>query len=71
MILYEQPIADLLSVPVYGQGFSCESVMNDEGDQLFGEVEGAVVVGTVGGEDGESVCVVVGANEVVAGRFTG
>lgn len=70
VILDEEPITDLASVPVNGEGFPCEGVVDDERDEFFWKVVGSVVVGTVGGEYGESVGVVVGADEVVAGGFT-
>ncbi len=70
VILDEEPVADLASVPVNGEGFPGEGVVDDERDEFFWKVIGPVVVGTVGGEHGEPVGVVVGADEMVAGSFT-
>ncbi len=71
VVFYVEPVADLLSVPVNGERFSGERVVDDERDEFFGEVVGSVVIGAVGGEDGESVGVVIGSNEVIAGGFAG
>ena len=49
MVFDVEPVADLLSVSVDGERFSCEGVVDDERDKFFWEVVGSVVVGAVGG----------------------
>jgi len=66
-----QPVADLAAVAVDGQGFAGEGVEDDVGDEFFGEVAWAVVVGAVGDEGGQAVGALPGAHEVVAGCFAG
>ena len=67
-----EPVADLEAVAVDGEGLAgLEGVREHEGDEFFGELEGAVVVGAVGDEGGEAVGVVPGADEVVGGGFGG
>ncbi len=67
MVFDEEPVTDLLAVAVDGEGFTGESVVDDEGDEFFWEVVRPVVVGAVGGEYWETVGMVVGTDEVVAG----
>ena len=69
MVLDVQPVADLLAVAIHRQGFAGQGVHDHQRDQLFGEVQGAVVVGAIGGEHRQPVGVVVGAHQVVAGRL--
>ncbi len=67
----EEPVADLLAVAVDGEGLALERVGDHEGDELLGELEGAVVVGAVGDDGGEAVGVDPGADEVIAGGLGG
>ena len=64
-----EPVADLLAVAVDGQRLAGERVVDDQRDELFREVVGAVVVGAVGGEHRQPVGVMVGAHQMVAGGF--
>ena len=66
-----EPIADLHAVAVHGQGFACQGVDDHEGNQLLGEVIRPVVVTAVGGDHRQTVGVMPGAHEVVAGGFAG
>ena len=67
----EEPVADLLAVAVDGKRLALERVGDHERDELFGELEGAVVVGAVGDDGGQAVGVDPGADEMVAGGLGG
>jgi len=67
VVLHVEPIADLPAVAVDRQGLARERMVDAQGDEFFGEVVGPVVVAAVGGEHGQTVGVVPGAHEVVAG----
>ena len=67
VVLDVEPVADLLAVTVDGQLLAGQCIVDDQRDELFREVVGAVVVGAVGGQHRQTVGVVVGAHEVVAG----
>ena len=71
VVFYVEPVADLAAVAVYGQGAAGQGVEDDVGDEFFGEVAGAVVVGAVGDEGRQAVGALPGAHEVVAGCFAG
>ena len=66
VVFHKQPVADVLALSVYGQRLAVADVVDEEGDQLLGELVGTVVVGAVGDDRRHSVCVVVCAHEVVA-----
>ena len=66
MVLDEEPVADVLSLAVDRQRFAVADVVDEQRDELLGELVGTVVVGTVGDKRGHSVGVMVGADEVVA-----
>ena len=67
VVFHIEPVADLLAVAVDGQGLAGQGVVDDQRNELFREVVGAVVVGAVGGEYRQAVGVVVGAHQMVAG----
>ena len=71
VIFDEKPIADLLAVAIHGEGLSIERVQNHQGDELFRKMVGAVVVRAVRRQGGETVGVLEGPNEVVAGGLGG
>ena len=71
MVPHIEPVAHLHPVAVDREGLSGEGVMNDERNEFFGEVVGAVVVGAVRREDGETVGMMVGTDEVIRGRLAG
>ena len=71
MVLDVEPVAHLQAVAVDRQGLAGQRVDDDQRDQLFGEVVGAVVVGAIGGEHRQAVGVVPGAHQVVAGGLAG
>ena len=71
MIIDVEPVADVVAFAVDGQGFARYGVMNHEGNELFRELAGAVVVGAVGGNDREAVGMVPGADEVIGGSLGG
>jgi hypothetical protein len=71
VVLDIEPVADVQALPVDRDRLARERVQDDDGDQLFGEVEGAVVVGAVGHHHRQAVGFVPGAHEVVGAGFRG
>ena len=71
VVLHVDPVPDVPSVPVHRQGFLVQDVKDDQGDEFFGELIGAVVVGTVGQGNRQAVGVVVRHHQVVAGCLGG
>ena len=67
VVFHIEPVADLLAVAVNGQRLAGQGIVDDQRDELFREVVGAVVVGAVGGEYRQAIGVVVGTHQVVAG----
>ena len=71
MIADVEPVTYLHAVAIDGQWLVGQRVDDHQGDELFGEVVGAVVVAAVGSERGQAVGVVVGAHQMVASGFAG
>ena len=67
VVFHIEPVAYLLAVTIDGQRLASQGIVDTERDELFREVVRAVVVGAVGGEHWQTVGVVVGAHEMVAG----
>src|SRR6266403_2721327 len=66
-----KPVANVHAVPVNRDWFAGEAALNDDRDELFGKLIGAVVVGAVGEDDRQAIGVVVSAHEHVAGGVAG
>ena len=66
-----EPVAHVLPFAVDGQGLAVADVVDEEGNQFFRELVGAVVVRAVGHQGGHAVGVVVGAHKVVAAGLGG
>jgi len=66
-----KPVADVFPVAVYRQGLPLEGVVDDQGNELFRKLVGAVVVGTVGDQCRQAVGMKVGAHQVVGRGFAG
>ncbi len=66
VVFDEEPVAHVLALAVDGQRLAVADIVDEQRDELFGELVGAVVVGAVGHQRGHAVGVVVGAHEVVA-----
>jgi len=66
MILYKQPVTYVLSLAVNREWLLVADVVDEERNQFFGELIGAVVVRAVGDDSRHSVGVVEGTYEVVA-----
>ena len=71
MVLDVDPVADVLAVAVERHLLALEQVGDEQGDDLFGELVGAKVVGAAGDEDVEAKGVVVRSYQKVAGGFGG
>ena len=48
MILYIQPVADIFAVSVYRKLLAVKGIVDDQRNQLLGELERTVIVGAVG-----------------------
>ena len=71
VVLDIQPVAYVFTFTVYGQWLVVPDVVDEQRDQLFGELERPVVVRAVGDEGGHSVRVVECPDEVVRRGFAG
>ena len=71
MVFHVQPVADLHSVAVDGQLLVVLDVVDHQGDQLLGELVGAVVVGAAGDVDGHPVGVVERHDEHIGAGLGG
>ena len=71
VVLHIQPVTDLHAVAVDGQVLAGQCVDDHQGDEFFGEMVGAVVVAAVGGQHGQAIGVVPGADQVVGCGFAG
>ena len=71
MIVHIEPVPDLHAVSVYRDGLVVQDVGDHQGDQLFRELERAVIVGTVGGGDLKAVGFVVGPDQMVGRGLAG
>lgn len=71
VVIDEQPVAHVRAIAVDGQGFAIERVEQDEWDEFFRELPGAVVVGGVGDDGGHAVGMVPGADQVIGRGFAG
>src|SRR5262249_36992940 len=65
MIRDIKPVANILSVAIDRQRLPSESAVNDKGDQLFGELIGAIIVRAIGGEDRQAIRAVIGAHQMI------
>jgi len=61
-----QPVADVESVTVDGDGFTSQGFLDREGDELLGVLAGTVVVGAAGDEGRHAVGAVIGLSHQVA-----
>ena len=66
VVAHKQPVAHLPAIAVNGQRLARERMRDDERNQLFRKVVGAVVVTAVGNQRRQPVGVVPGAHQVVA-----
>jgi len=66
-----EPVSDVPPVAVDRKGLAFEHVEDHEGDELFRELIGPVVVGAVGEGEREPIGMVVGLGEVIACRLAG
>ena len=71
MIADVEPVAHVHAIAIDGNGFAAQNALDDDGDELLRELIGAVVVGAVRDERGQSVGVMVAAHEHVTRGFAG
>ena len=66
MVFHIEPVAHILATPIDGQGLTLANVVNEERNQFFGELIGTVIVRAVSDDDGHTIGVMVGSDEMVA-----
>jgi len=66
VVLDVEPVTHVLALAVDGQRLTMADIIDEQRNQLLGELVGAVVVGAVGDDDGHAVSVMEGADKVVA-----
>ena len=71
MILYIQPVPDLLAVAVNGQRLAAQSVQDHQRHEFLRKLVGAIVVGTIRYGDRQTIRVSVGADQVITGGLGG
>lgn len=71
VVAHVEPVAHLQPVAVDRQRLERERVADHQRDQLLGELPRAIIIGAVGREDRQAVCVVVGPHQVVGGGLAG
>ena len=71
MVFDEEPVTDVLSLAVDGQGLALADVVDEEGDELLGELVRTVVIRAVRHDRWQAVGIVVDTDEVVAGGLAG
>ena len=71
MVVHIQPVTHLHAVAVDGQRLAGQRIDNDQRDQLFGEMQRAVVVAAVGRQHRQAIGVMPGPHQVVGSRLAG
>ncbi len=71
VIFHIEPVTDLVTLAVHRQRFAIQRIEDDQRDQLLGEVERAVVVGTVGDYGRQAVSTAPGSHQMVTGSLGG
>jgi len=64
-----EPVADVEAVAIDGEGLAFKGIEDGEGDEFLRKLEGSVVIGEVGGDDGQAPGVMEGAGKVVSSGF--
>ena len=60
-----EPVADVLALSIDRDGFAAQCFEEDDGNELFGKLIGAVVVRAVGDQDRQAVGIVPCTGEVI------
>ena len=71
VVAHVEPVADLPPIAIHRQRLARQGIDDHERNELFGEMERAVVVGAVGGHDRQAVGVVPRTHQVVARCLAG
>ena len=71
VIIDKQPIAHIGALPVDRQSLARQSFQYHQRDQLFGEVVGAVIIGTIGHGDRQAIGMPPRLHQMVRSRFGG
>ena len=71
MILDIEPVTHILSLAIHGQLLAFQDVLDDERNELLGEMVGTVVVAAAGDVDGQAVGLVIGHRDEVGAGLAG
>ena len=71
MVFHVEPVADILAFAIDRKRFAVADIVDEERNELFGELVRTVVVRAVRYDGRHSVGVVEGTDEVVAAGFRG
>ena len=71
MVFYIEPVPNLATIAIHRQWLTMEGVQDDMGDQFFGEVIWAVVIGTISHNDRQTISTVPSSNQMIRARFAG
>ena len=66
MVFHIEPVAYVLALAIDREGLAVTDIVDEERDELLGELVRAVVVGAIGDYGRHSIGVVIGTNEMVA-----
>ena len=69
MILYEQPVSNILTLAINGQWLAMTDVVDEQWDELLRELIRTVVVRAVGNNNRHAISVVISTNEVITGSL--
>ena len=65
VVLNVEPVSDVHTVSVYRKGLPFHRTVENERHKFFWELARPIVVGAVGGDDGQTVGVIIGSHKVV------
>lgn len=66
-----EPVADVFAGAIDRDGLAAQGLEEDDGNEFFGELAGAVVVRAIGDHDRQAIGVVPGAGEVIGSGLGG
>ena len=69
VILDVEPVTNLLTIAINWQRLTRQRVVDHQRNELFREMEGAIIVGAIGGQHWQTIGVVVGTHQVVGRRL--
>src|SRR5262249_52623610 len=65
VVFHVEPVADMTSVTIEGQGLAFEGLQEHEGDELFWELIWAIVVAAITGAHRQAIRMIIGSYQVI------